>query len=392
MVKPSQGDGQTITRWRQILPALLTAFIGLPVGVASAFTPVAATSIVSEGVLTREQRYIFASVFLMAGAIGAPLGAYLMDRFGRKPISILTSSVSAIGWVLIASTSAAVPLCLGRALTGISFGFFAVTVNVYIVEITTEKLRGMLGMLYPLLISTGILVDLLIGSILPWRYLALLAAAISTAILLGTLVIPESPRWILQRSRPEEAMSELLRLRGRHADIHDDYTYIETSAASSSFSISIGTMLLSRYAKPILLSIAISTVITLPGWSVIILYMDDILSRTGWNEDLSTPRMLLGVTQIVAAILSIYVVAVTGRRSVLLLSLSVIGFSSTILGCVIYFGHMLNNSTYRWVSWILLFLYLVAYSIGAGPVCSLVRSELFCPQRFELRRRALELP
>ena len=79
---------------------------------------------------------------------------------------------------------------------------------------------------------------------------------------------------------------------------------METSAESSS---SIGTLLHPRYAKPILLSSGISAVITLPGWPVIISYLDVILSRIGWNEDLSTPRMLLDVSQFVAAILSIYV-------------------------------------------------------------------------------------
>ena len=328
---------------------------------------------VSEGVLTREQLYIFVSVFLIASAIGAPLGAPFVDRFGRKPMSMVMSSVSAIGWILIASTSAAVPLILGRALTGISFGFVAVTATVYVVEITTERFRGMLGIVYNVTITTGILVVLLIGSILPWRYLALLGAAISVAILLGTLVIPESPRWLLLRGRPEEAMTELLRLRGSHEDIHNEYTDMETSAESSS---SIGTLLHPRYAKSIFLSNGISAVNILPGWTIVISYLDVILSRTGWNEDLSTPRMLLGVSQFVAAILSIYVVAVTGRRGILLLSLSIIVFSSATLGCVIYFGHMLNNSTYKWLSWTLLFLYIVAFDIGPGPVSTLVRSEV----------------
>ena len=168
-------------------------------------------------------------------------------------------------------------------------------------------------------------------------------------------------------------MAELLRLRGSHENIHNEYTDMETSAESSS---SIGTLLHPRYAKPILLSNGISAVITLPGWTIVISYLDVILSRTGWNEDLSTPRMLLGVSQFVAAIVSIYVVAVTGRRGILLLSLSIIVFSSATLGCVIYFGHMLNNSTYKWLSWTLLFLYIVAFDIGAGPVSTLVRSEV----------------
>ena len=363
--------------WRQVLPALVMHLSGLPAGMGLVFTSVVATNMVSEGVLNTEQRYVFVSIFLIAAAIGAPFGALFIDRIGRKPMSIVVSSVSVIGWVLIASTSAAVPLSLGRLLTGISFGFVAVTANVYVVEITTAKLRGMLGIIYHLMLTTGVLVDLLIGSILPWRYLALLGATLSAAVLLGTLMIPESPRWLLEKSRPEEAMTELLRLRGPHANIHAEYSDMEISAGSStSFSISIGTLLHPRYAKPILLSNAISMMIGLSGRSLINSYLDVILSHTGWNENLSTPMMLLGVAHFMAAILSICAIALTGRRQVLLVSLLVIAFSCTILGSVNYFGHMLNNKAYKWLSWILLFLYVNAQDIGVGPVCSLVRSEL----------------
>ena len=278
MADPSRRGAQRMVLWRQVLPALLIHFNGLPIGMGLAFTSVAVTSMVSEGVITTEQHYIFASIYMIAVAVCSPLGAPLVDRFGRKLMSIVMSSVSVFGWVVIASTSAALPLCLGRSLTGISFGFVAVIANVYVVEITTKKVRGMLGMVYSTMATAGILVDLVIGSILPWRYLALLGAAISAAILLGTLVIPESPRWLLQRGRPEEAMTELPRLRGRHADIHAKYTEME-ACSSSSFSVSIGTLLHPTYVKSIILSFAVALTTHLPGMSIVFSYLDVILKR-----------------------------------------------------------------------------------------------------------------
>ena len=116
-----------------------------------------------------------------------------MDEVGRKPTSIVMASVSVFGWALITSTSNLVPLCLGRLLTGMSHGLISVAANVYVVEISTEKLRGILGMIYNTMMTAGILIDLLVGPLLPWWYMALLGAAMSTSILLGTLVIPESP-------------------------------------------------------------------------------------------------------------------------------------------------------------------------------------------------------
>ena len=319
MAEPSREDEQTMIPWRQILPALLIYFNCLPAGMGRAFTSVAGGSMVSEGVLTEEQRYIFASIYHIAAAIACPLGAPLLDRFGRKPMSIVMSSVSVIGWVLIASTSAALPLCLGRLLTGISFGVVAVTAHVYVVEITTTRLRGLLGICCNLFVVAGILIDLAVGYFLPWRYLALLGAAISAAILLGTLMVPESPRWLLLRRRPYEAMAELLRLRGRHADIHVEYTDMERSAETSAlFSLSISTLLQPRYVKPFLLSNAVSVIYQIPGTLVMFSYLDVIFSQSGWNESIATPTMSLGVTQFVAVSLSIYVIDVAGRRPIIL--------------------------------------------------------------------------
>ena len=376
MADLSRRGEQTMVLWRQVLPALLIHFNGLPIGMGMAFTSVAATSMVSEGVLTTEQNYIFASIYILTVAVGCPLGGLLVDRFGRKLMSIVMSSVSVFGWVVIASTSTAVPLCLGRSLTGISVGFVAVIAIVYVVEITTKQVRGMLGIMYYMMVTTGILVDLVIGSILPWRYLALLGAAISAAILLGTLVIPESPRWLLQRGRPEEAMTELLRLRGRHADIHAEYTEMETCSSSSSLSVSIGTLLHPTHVKPVLLSFAAALIINLSGMNIVFSYLDVILSRSGWDENISTPRMLLGVAQFMATILSMYIITVTGRRQVLLAGLSIITFSTAVLGCVYYFQHMLDSKTYRWLASVLIFMYLIAYNFGIGSVAPLLRSEL----------------
>ena len=309
-------------------------------GLGLTFTSVAAASMVSQEVLTEEQRYIFTSIYLLAGALGCLLGGPLLGRFGRKPTSIVMSSVSVIGWVVIAGTSNGGLQCIGRFITGISGGLTSLTVNIYIAEIVTERLRGMLGSVSDVMVNAGILIDLVLGAILPWRYLALLGAAISAVVLLGALMVPESPRWLLLRNRPEEARTELLRLRGRHAAIHKEYTDMKTSSeSSSSCSMSISTLLHPKYIKPILLSGFVIMVRRLAGMAIVYTYLDVILSQSGWKENVSTPTIAVGVVQFVVGILSIYLISVLDRRPILLMSLLVLTLAAGILGCVFYFEH-----------------------------------------------------
>ena len=397
MDKPLLEDVQRVALWRQIVPALLINMNGLSVGLGLSFTSVAAASMVSEGVLTEEQRSIFTSIYLLAAAVGCLLAGPLLGRFGRKLTSIVMAAVSVISWVMIGGASNGVLQCLGRFLAGISRGLTSLAVTTYVVEITTERFRGMLGVVYGAMISAGILINLVLGAVVPWRYLAVLGASISAAVLLGTLMLPESPRWLLLRNRPDEARTELLRLRGgRQEDIFKEYTDMERSSDSSSLSstsssLSISTLLRPRYLKPILLSGAVNIVQRLPGVVIIVTYLDVFLGESGWKDNLSTPTIAAGVALFVTGILSIWVVAVLGRRLLLLVNLLILTVLAVIIGCVYYFQHMLDTNTYKWLSLVLVFMYFIAYSLGVGPVCAILKSELL-PNRIRAPVGSCALP
>ena len=362
-------------------------------GLGLTFTSVAAASMVSEGVLTEEQRYIFTSIYLLAAAVGCLLGGPLLGRFGRKLTSIVMAAVSVISWVMIGGASNGVLQCLGRFLTGISRGLTALAVTTYVVEITTERFRGMLGVVYQVMANAGFLINLVLGAIVPWPYLAVLGASVSAAVLLGTLMVPESPRWLLLRNRPDEARTELLRLRGgRQEDIFKEYIDMETSSdSSSSSSLSIGTLLGPRYFKPILLSGAVSMVQRLPGMAIIFAYLDIFLNESGWNGNLSTPTVAAGIAVFVTGIVSICVVAVLGRRPLLLVNLLILTVLAVIIGGVYYFQHMLDTNTYKWLTLVLVFMYFIAYSLGVGPVCGILKSELL-PNRIRAPVGSCALP
>ena len=97
---------------------------------------------------------------------------------------------------------------------------------VYIAEIAPPQWRGRLGSLFQLGIVTGIFLTLFLNGWIQrpgdpawnttqgWRWM-LAAEAVPALIFLALLVpIPESPRWLIQASREEEARGTLERIGG----------------------------------------------------------------------------------------------------------------------------------------------------------------------------------
>ncbi len=84
--------------------------------------------------------------------------------------------------------SSAVWMCTARALTGLTMGAYIVSVSLYIAEISTKEMRGLLGSMLQLFITLGVLAVYLLGTVLKWKWLAVIAIVITVCNIL-TLVV-----------------------------------------------------------------------------------------------------------------------------------------------------------------------------------------------------------
>ncbi|KAA8527519.1 hypothetical protein F0562_034766 [Nyssa sinensis] len=70
-------------------------------------------------------------------------------------------------------------------------------VPVFIAEIAPEDLHGGLMTLNELMIIVGGSIAYLLGTVVTWRILALVGLTRSLILLLGMIIVPESPRWLV---------------------------------------------------------------------------------------------------------------------------------------------------------------------------------------------------
>ena len=79
--------------------------------------------------------------------------------------------------------------------------------------------RGVTSSIYPVLMSFGILCTFSAGYFVPdWRVLAALGAIPPTVFFICVLFMPESPYWLVEKGRNDEARQVLVWLRGKDCE------------------------------------------------------------------------------------------------------------------------------------------------------------------------------
>jgi MFS transporter, DHA1 family, tetracycline resistance protein len=141
------------------------------------------------------QTGVFAFVWAAMQFVFAPVTGALSDRFGRRPVVLLSNFGLGFDYILMALAPTLSWLFLGRVISGITAASFP-TANAYIADVTPEDQRaakfGMLGAAFGL----GFIVGPALGGVLGGmglRYPFWAAAGLSLAnALYGLFILPES--------------------------------------------------------------------------------------------------------------------------------------------------------------------------------------------------------
>ncbi|XP_060939603.1 organic cation/carnitine transporter 2-like [Limanda limanda] len=173
-------------------------------------TEIYAATIVSEWELVCDNAWkvpFSTSLFFVGSLFGSFISGHLSDRFGRKPVFFFTLVFTPVTALIQATSVSWVMFCICNCLKGIG------TISNYITSLIlgAELLRDSARVSFTFLghsLGFGLgyaLLPLFAYFIRGWRML-LVASAIPGLLLVPTWwLIPESPRWLLQKGRVEEA-------------------------------------------------------------------------------------------------------------------------------------------------------------------------------------------
>ncbi|XP_027341502.1 probable inositol transporter 2 isoform X2 [Abrus precatorius] len=336
----------------------------------------------------------------LAGAIiGASVGGWINDRFGRKKSIIIADTLFFIGSAIMAAAINPSILIVGRVFVGLGVGMASMASPLYISEASPTRVRGALVSLNSFLITGGQFLSYLINLAFTkapgtWRWMLGVAAAPAIIQVFLMFSLPESPRWLFRKGREEEGKAILRKIYPPsevEAEIQalQDSVALELKEANASEKISMIKLLKTKTVRRGLYAgMGLQIFQQFVGINTVMYYSPTIVQLAGFasNQTALLLSLITAGLNAFGSILSIYFIDKTGRKKLALFSLCGVVLSLVLLTAT--FRQTETHSPFircpsksGWLAILGLALYIIFFSPGMGTVPWVVNSEIY-PLRY----------
>ncbi|RMY34170.1 hypothetical protein D0864_16735, partial [Hortaea werneckii] len=170
------------------------------------------------------------AIYQIGCFMGAVLILFYGETWGRKSSTFYGSIIMIIGTILQAAAHDYGTLIAGRIIGGIGNGMVTSTIPTWQSECAKPENRGRDIVTSGATIVFGIMIAYWVDygfyfipsgrsySSVRWRFPIMFQSFFTLLVMWALLYLPDSPRWLLMRGRPEEARDVLARLQGNELD------------------------------------------------------------------------------------------------------------------------------------------------------------------------------
>jgi len=323
---------------------------------------------------------LIVAAVLGGGSIATLISGYLSDRFGRKRLILIAALIFILGILLVILAHAYTLLLIGRIIQGIGVGILTIVIPLYIVETMPAEYRGRGITIFQAFLTVGIaaaaLVDLLFMETGNWRAMFGISLIPGLVLFLGGSLLPESPRWLFNQGRIDQARAALLRC-GSQQQAELDFSEMNQLASIAEIKQPEKCSIFHRhYIAPFLLALAIACLNQLTGINSLLQFSTYIINASGIHSYVLSMMGTLGITTVnfLTTLVAFFLVDRVGRRPLMLFGTVGMTISLFVLGGLSGF---IPPSPFQGYAIIIgMIAYIFMFAIGPGVIVWLVLSEL----------------
>jgi len=337
---------------------------------------------------------IAVSSLLFASAVGALTGGRISDRIGRKTTITVMASMFILGVVIVVTAVNLPMLACGRIVLGLAVGSASVVVPVYLAELAPYEIRGSLAGRNEMMIVTGQLLAIIMNAIIGnvwgeqypwvWRVMFTLAAIPAILLLLGVTRLPESPRWLADKGREEEALEILddLRPEGRAKPELEEIQAASREEASR-VNMSVGEIFSNKnLVRIVLIGCGIGFFQQTTGINSILYYGEKVLEQSGFSRNGALIANIAPATiSVIAAIIALQMMDRFSRRKTFLWGYGLVAVTHVLIATAA--GVLPEGGAKPFV-----LLALIVFFVGSMQLCLNVATWVTLSEIFPLKMRA----
>ena len=320
--------------------------------------------------LGRRNGLVLAAFLFLVSAIGSAVPEMLVSGIGTADHTFIYSF---IGY---------------RIIGGIGVGLASMLSPLYIAEIAPADIRGKLVSLNQFAIIFGMLIVYFVNYFIAsqgdenwlnqtgWRWMFASETIPAGIFLLLLLFVPDTPRSLVLKSKPEKALEVLTRINGSERakvilkDIQGTVVHHSGKLFSFGFTVIIIGILLSVFQQFV-------------GINVVLYYAPEIFKSMGANTDVALLQtIIVGSVNLIFTVLAIMTVDKFGRKPLMIVGALGMGVSMFALGFSFF------NYAVGIFALICMLVYVASFAMSWGPVTWVLLSEIF-PNRIRGRAMAI---
>lgn len=309
---------------------------------------------------------------------GSALSGPISMKYGRKKALMFSAIIFLVSSVGCALSNTYTIFIISRIIAGISVGAASTLAPVYIAEISPAKHRGKLLTLNLIAIILGQTSAFFSNYALQnvngennWRWMIGVMAIPSFLFLFFLFFVPESPRWLVEMKRENEALDVLKRLNSE-STAQSVIVEIKNSVKNSD-NVKLKELFKGVLLKVLIVGCLLSIFQQVTGINIIMYFAPTIFKAAHFAQSSALfQTALIGVVYLIFSLLAFLFVDRFGRKPLMIIGSIGMGISLVLLALT-----FITHHTEGFLVMFCIMGFIASFGFSLGPVVWVLIPEIF---------------